>query len=203
MRQATVARPGLLRSLALAVNRLPQSTAVARFDGAADRLLERHVRGHRVLDLVMYGASAVGDHSMAWVALAAFKGWRRGSLASTLGRTTAALAFESTLVNGLVKLAFRRTRPIATEPRPLPLRTPRTSSFPSGHASSAFFAAAILRERRTWPLYYAAAVTIATSRAYVRIHHASDVVAGAAVGAALGELARPLVRGTTGQGEPL
>ncbi len=203
MSRRTRTCPCALRSLAAAVNRFPQSPAVARFDRAADTLLERHVRGHRALDLVMYGASAAGDHSIVWVALAALEGWRRGTLGSTLGRTTAALAAESTLVNGLVKLAFRRTRPAAREPRPLPLRTPRTSSFPSGHASSAFFAAAILRERRTWPLYYAAAVTIATSRAYVRIHHASDVVAGAAVGAVLGELARPLVRGTTGPDEPL
>ncbi len=203
MRPRTGRCPAGMRSLAAAVNRFPQNPAVGRFDRAADKLLERHARGHRALDIVMYGASAAGDHSLAWVALAAFEGWRRGTLAKTLGRTTAALAVESTLVNGIVKLAFRRTRPPAEEPRPLPLRTPRTSSFPSGHASSAFFAAAILREGPTWPLYYAAAVTIATSRAYVRIHHASDVVAGAVVGAVLGELARPLVRGTTGPEQPL
>ena len=33
------------------------------------------------------------------------------------------------------------------------------------------------------------AAVVATSRAYVRIHHASDVVGGAAVGLALGKLA--------------
>ena len=33
---------------------------------------------------------------------------------------------------------------------------------------------------------------VATSRAYVRIHHASDIVAGAAVGLALAAVARRL-----------
>ena len=40
-----------------------------------------------------------------------------------------------------------------------------------------------------WPLYYALAVVVASSRVYVRIHHASDVVAGAALGVGLGALA--------------
>lgn len=197
------AGPGCLRRLAGAVNGLPAHPAVARFDRAADGALDRHLRGHKGIELVMYAASAAGDHSLAWLAVAAIKGWRRKALPATLGRAGAALAMESVLVNGLVKLAFRRQRPATTEPRPLPLRTPRTSSFPSGHASSAFFAAAVLRERRTWPLYYGAAAIVATSRAHVRIHHASDVVAGALLGAALGELARPLVRGTSRPASPL
>jgi len=33
---------------------------------------------------------------------------------------------------------------------------------------------------------------VSTSRAYVKIHHASDVVAGAAIGIGLGVLARRL-----------
>jgi membrane-associated phospholipid phosphatase len=35
-------------------------------------------------------------------------------------------------------------------------------------------------------VWYAIAVIVAISRAYVRIHHLSDVVAGAALGALLG-----------------
>jgi undecaprenyl-diphosphatase len=38
------------------------------------------------------------------------------------------------------------------------------------------------------------AATVASSRAYVRIHHASDVVAGMAVGALLGHGVRRLLR---------
>ena len=64
-----------------------------------------------------------------------------------------------------------------------------TSSFPSGHASAAFFAAAILTTatgRGLAPVWYSTAAIVAVSRAYVRIHHPCDVVGGAAVGALLG-----------------
>jgi undecaprenyl-diphosphatase len=42
------------------------------------------------------------------------------------------------------------------------------------------------------PLWAVAAVVVATSRVYVRMHHASDVVAGAAIGAVIGAAARRL-----------
>jgi undecaprenyl-diphosphatase len=73
------------------------------------------------------------------------------------------------------------------------LRRPRTSSFPSGHATSAFTAAALLGEDdHLKPLYYGIAVIVAWSRVYVKIHHASDVVAGIGVGVLLGRLGRRL-----------
>ena len=66
-----------------------------------------------------------------------------------------------------------------------------TSSFPSGHASAAFTAAGVLSQGDPlWPLYYGVAVVVASSRVYVKIHHASDVVAGAAIGIGLAAIAR-------------
>ncbi|MGO9656814.1 MAG: phosphatase PAP2 family protein [Acidimicrobiales bacterium] len=170
----------------------PELGALARWDGAVDGYFEAHLRGRRALDLLMYGASAAGDHSIIWLALAGAEGWRAGRPGQALWRAGAALGAESVLVNGLVKLAFRRRRPQSTGPRPLPLRIPRTSSFPSGHASAAFFAAALLRDGAPAPLVYLAAATVASSRVHVGMHHASDVIAGAAVGAALGEVTRRL-----------
>jgi undecaprenyl-diphosphatase len=172
---------------------MSQPEFVTRFDGAVDDYFEAHVRGHRAIDVLMYGASAAGEHSICWLALAAGQGARLHRGWSPLLRAGAAFGAESVLVNGLVKLAFRRKRPVSTEPRPLPLRRPRTSSFPSGHASAAFFAAALLRDDPLWPAYYALATVVAMSRVHVRIHHASDVVAGAALGAVMGEVARRLV----------
>jgi undecaprenyl-diphosphatase len=143
----------------------------------------------------MYAASAVGDHGIIWLVLAVLQAVRRPDhWRLTLLRAAAGLGVESVVVNGPVKWVFRRTRPVHEGPRPLHLRTPLTSSFPSGHASSAFFGAALLSEGDPWrPLYYAIAVVVASSRIHVKIHHASDVIAGAAVGALLGELARRLV----------
>ena len=60
-------------------------------------------------------------------------------------------------------------------------------------ASAAFCAAALLSDDDPlWPLYYGAAVVVASSRVYVKIHHASDVVVGIAVGAVLGRIGRRL-----------
>jgi len=53
-----------------------------------------------------------------------------------------------------VKSFFRRKRPewLSETPRPHRLRRPRSSSFPSGHASAAFTAATILSEDDPlWP----------------------------------------------------
>lgn len=185
-------RPRSPGSAGQAPVKLSWPTAVHRWDSAVDSYFEAHLRGCRPLDLVMYAASAAGDHSMGWIALAGVEGWRAGQGGRALLRGVAAFGAESVLVNGLVKLAFRRRRPESTGPRPLPLRIPRTSSFPSGHASAAFFAAALLRDGAPAPLVYLAAATVASSRVHVGMHHASDVVAGAIVGAALGEVARHL-----------
>jgi membrane-associated phospholipid phosphatase len=110
-------------------------------------------------------------------------------------------------VNGPVKSLFRRHRPPWEQERPLRLRRPRTSSFPSGHASAAMTAAGVLSQNDPlWPLYYALGAVVASSRVYVKIHHPSDVVAGALVGIALARVARrvwpfPDVPGAAGPGE--
>ena len=68
------------------------------------------------------------------------------------------------------------------------LRKPKTSSFPSGHSSSAVTAALLLSDSNPTlaPLWWAMAGIVATSRVHVKIHHASDVVGGLAVGAVIG-----------------
>ena len=86
---------------------------------------------------------------------------------------------------------MRRARPTGHHLRPHRLRRPRTSSFPSGHATSGFLAASLLAEDSATPLtWYALAGVVAASRVHVRIHHASDVVAGAVMGVAAGRLVR-------------
>ncbi|MEZ5218677.1 MAG: phosphatase PAP2 family protein [Ilumatobacteraceae bacterium] len=57
------------------------------------------------------------------------------------------LGVESLLVNQGLKRLFRRDRPTTTGDDRYRVRQPSTSSFPSGHASAAFFAARLLTRR--------------------------------------------------------
>ena len=168
---------------------------VDEFDERADALLEQ-LRGHPLADRLFRTASHVGDFSLIWHVLGIARGVakRRPDQVIVLA---ALLGVESLVVNQGVKRLFRRERPTQTGDDRLPVRQPSTSSFPSGHASSAAFAASILASwdgRRSAPFWYAVAAVVGTSRAYVRIHHASDVVGGAVVGLLLATLARPLTR---------
>jgi undecaprenyl-diphosphatase len=74
------------------------------------------------------------------------------------------------------------------------MHRPRTSAFPSGHATSAFTAATLLSQgTNLGPLYFGLAGLVASSRVYTRMHHASDVLAGAALGLAFGQVAKRLL----------
>lgn len=170
--------------------------SVARFDTQVDEALERW-RGQRIPDTVMQAASHLGDFSVIWHVVGAARGLTSARRADQALALSALLGVESLIVNQGVKRLFRRERPTETGDPRLQVRRPRTSSFPSGHASSAVFAATVLTTwggRRSAPLWFGLAAVVGTSRAYVRIHHASDVVAGAAVGLGLGALAAPIVR---------
>ena len=176
--------------------RLPTTTrlgsAVDAFDQRVDRQFDR-IRGNKVADRIFYGASALGDHGLIWLILGAVRGLRSEHDWHAAVRLGAGVGIESAVVNLGIKSLFRRKRPAWEIERPLHLRRPRTSSFPSGHATSAFTAAGLLGEQdRLKPLYYVIAVVVAWSRVYVRIHHASDVVAGILVGIGLGKLGRRL-----------
>jgi len=167
---------------------------IARFDDEADAAFDR-LRGNPVADRIFYGASELGDFSLVWFFLGALRGLRSERDWHAAVRVGLALGVESALVNGVIKSFFRRRRP-ATQGfiHTRRLRQPRTSSFPSGHATSAFSAAALLSEDDAlWPVYYLIAVVVASSRVYVKMHHASDVVAGAALGAVMGHMARRLL----------
>ncbi|HET6949077.1 MAG TPA: phosphatase PAP2 family protein [Acidimicrobiales bacterium] len=164
--------------------------AIARFDAAIDGRVDE-LRGHPHLDRLMYAASELGDFSLIWHLVSATRAVAPDRTVTHATRMAAVLGVESVLVNGPVKRLFRRHRPAWEQERPRRLRRPRTTSFPSGHASSAFTAAGVLSENDPlWPLYYGIAAVVASSRVYVKIHHPSDVVAGALLGVALARVAR-------------
>jgi len=163
---------------------------VAAFDRMVDRAFD-HLRGRPGWDRLFYTASALGDHGLIWLVLAALRGLGSEADWRAARRAAAGVGIESAVVNLGIKSLFRRVRPVDDRERPHHLRIPRTSSFPSGHATSAFCAAALLSDGDSWwPLYYGTAVVVAASRIHVRIHHASDVAAGVLIGTAMGRIGR-------------
>jgi undecaprenyl-diphosphatase len=173
-----------------------RSRAVARFDAWADDQLEL-IRGNPVADAVFTTASKLGEFSVIWHVTNVVRGATGIGTAKQIPVFAALVGAESLVVNQGIKRLFGRTRPTEAGDERFPVRRPTTSSFPSGHASSAAFAATVLTGwdgPRLAPLWWTLASTVAVSRAYVRIHHASDVVAGLATGAALGVSARRLLK---------
>jgi undecaprenyl-diphosphatase len=147
-------------------------------------------------DRLFTTASHVADFSMIWHAIGIARGIAKGRPDQVIV-LAALLGAESLIVNQGVKRLFRRERPTTVGDERLQVRQPSTSSFPSGHASSATFAAVILMswdDRRLGPVWLTIAAVVGISRAYVRIHHASDVIGGVVVGGVLGLLGRRLAR---------
>ena len=168
----------------------PLGPTFAAFDEKVDLAWERF-RGNPVLDKTFYLASELADFSVLWHIMGLSRGLTGGSAQREAVRLSAALIAESLIVNGILKSLFHRDRPNHDQERPHELRQPVTSSFPSGHASAAFLAATLLSDRsRFKPLWYGLAGIVATSRIHVRIHHASDVIAGALVGLGLSRIVK-------------
>jgi membrane-associated phospholipid phosphatase len=169
--------------------------AVDAVDTAAEQLLDL-VRGHPLADRLFLAANHAGDFSLIWHALSVARGLARRRPDQVLV-LAAALGVESLVVNQGLKRLFRRQRPTEAGADGLGVRKPSTSSFPSGHASSAAFNASLMiaSDGKRWaPFWISLAAVIGISRAYVRIHHATDVIAGAVAGLLLARLMRPLVR---------
>jgi undecaprenyl-diphosphatase len=164
---------------------------VRRFDVSLDRSFAGLRRNPRT-NKAMFAASALGDFSLLWHLVGTARALRSPAHEREALRLGTSLLVESVLINGIVKSFFRRERPAWEQERTHALRKPRSSSFPSGHATSGFMAATLLANgnRRRNPFWYGLASVVAASRVHVRIHHPSDVVAGSLIGIGLGAAAR-------------
>ena len=103
-----------------------------------------------------------------------------------------AAGFSSLLVSRMVKASVERQRP--DDHLPASVRTPTSSSFPSGHTLAAFCTAFVLADtdaQTAANVGFASAVAV--SRVHLRAHHPADVIGGAAIGSVLGLGLRPLV----------
>lgn len=150
--------------------------------------LASRLRGRSWADRPAYALSEAANHSILWhsinvvdlsVALLTGDPLRRRR---ALRRSTV-LAVEQALVNGPVKSAVRRTRPLPELEHPHRLRTPLTTSFPSGHATAGACAAELLaRDLGHRGRWWALALAVGWSRVHVGVHHPGDVLAGWLVG---------------------
>jgi undecaprenyl-diphosphatase len=167
---------------------------VDRFDSAVEAVVAPS-RRHPVLDRVMYALSEAGNHSIVWHSINLVQAGttrdpvtRRAAL-----RRSAIQVGEQALVNGPIKMVFRRSRPDHVNDHPHDLRVPVTSSFPSGHASAGFCAAMLLSaDNHHDEVWFGLASAISWSRVHVGVHHPSDIVGGAAIGLVLASVAARL-----------
>jgi membrane-associated phospholipid phosphatase len=149
------------------------------------------------LDRVLRGVSRAADFSRVWLVAAgvlALVGGARGRSAAADG--LASIAITSAVANAVLKPIARRRRPDAVAGGVASARhgrMPGSTSFPSGHAASAFaftggVAASCPAAAR--PLRVLAGL-VAYSRVHTGVHYPGDVLAGALLG---GSLARVTAR---------
>ncbi|MCW2956671.1 MAG: phosphoesterase PA-phosphatase related protein [Thermoleophilia bacterium] len=113
------------------------------------------------------------------------QGWLDTALLASTLATTAAITF-------VAKERHDRLRPYQVDPTIVPpVKLPHGDSFPSGHASAAFAAARVIATLAPSLAAdaYALATQVAVSRVYAGVHFPTDVLAGAALGTAIGEAA--------------
>lgn len=188
--------PSLVRRLSSELSRLDLATyeAIAR-------------TGTPTLDRVFRDVSRAADYSKLWLGSAALlvaAGGPRGPRAAAEG--LASVALTAAVVNILLKPVGRRARPNRATHEVAGIRhvrMPRSRSFPSGHAASAFaFATGVgssLPEAAV-PLS-ALATLVAYSRVHTGVHYPLDSIFGSVAGLALAPLAITLLRHLQGRAE--
>ena len=164
--------------------------------GAVDRAVYEAVARTPTaeLDGPVRRLSEAANHSRLWLGIAAviaLLGGRRGRRAALEGLVS--IGVTSATVNLGMKPLNQRRRPDRVEAdvhqaRHIPM--PRSTSFPSGHAASAFaFAYAVGRHLPglAVPIRLLAAA-VSYSRVHTGVHYPGDVVVGSIVGAGTGAM---------------
>ena len=164
---------------------------VSTIDEAVDGAFEP-LRGRPGIDRAAAVVSNLADYGLIWVLLAGVKARRRGPDRRRAVVALGVAGFSSLIVNRVVKQAVERQRP--DEHLAAAVRTPTSSSFPSGHTLAAYCTAFILGDSDAETAANVAfATAVAASRIHLRAHHPTDVLGGAVIGSVLGLGLRPIV----------
>ena len=173
--------------------------AVGTFDARVDDLMEP-LRGNPRIDTAAKVITGLGDHGLMWAAITLVRARRKGPERARAVKALGIAGVSSSLVNAGLKSVNGRNRPDTTDLKitegGIPVRPPKTSSFPSGHTLAAFTAATVLSESSDavgTALLFTSAGLVGLSRIHLRAHHASDVLGGAAIGLTLGAIGRRFV----------
>ena len=157
--------------------------------------IQEHLRFDPIT-VVMDGFTQMGDAGIMWIALGLvllyFSATRKHAIVYLL-----ALGGTAAVNNLMIKPLVMRPRPYDAIEGLIVLTEKLSSySFPSGHASSSFAAAAALTvlfgKKGAWS--FVPAAIIALSRPYLGMHYLSDVICGAALGAVCGLLITKLLK---------
>jgi undecaprenyl-diphosphatase len=140
------------------------------------------------LTSVMRAFTVIGTAGFLWGTLAAGAFLFTGLRPSHLLVPWAAVALAWTLAEG-AKYLFNRARPFIDDTEVAPLvKTPSSSSFPSGHSATA--AAGALTLSAVYPAFAPAlglaGFLVALSRVYLGVHYPFDVLAGVLIGVVTG-----------------
>ena len=181
------------------VSTTDSGAAAAAASTAADSVAARHWRSTdtevRVLQTVQATAGAVpaattvargmshfGEHALGWIAIGA-----AGALVDRRRRrkwaSVAVGAFGAHAASVVIKRVVRRPRPVDPTVQ-VNVSTPSRLSFPSSHVTSTTAAAVLLARTTGLPFPAVLVPPMMLSRLVLGVHYPTDVLAGAALGAA-------------------